>query len=990
MSDPEQGGESTSPAAAAKPEGSANDDQSSEAKGDVVAATKPTTSSGSATAAARDRGLTTTQTSATSPFAGADARAQADAKKRLGQTVIGIAPPAMGSKGPPAQPAASKPGGSLSPARTLAFGSESSKTAAPAPPRPQGASDGPTSKPPPAPGKPPVPSKPPPVPSKPPPVVVTKSSPPSPFTDTLVAAAPPLPPEVSSPPATTSRSSTSATPSADGPESAPVSSAPPIVPIVPRRRTPAGGIPAAKPVSAPPPPDAKATVPSPVAKAGGAAAEPRVAQVPPPVVTEKPNEAPSLAPVGIGSVPPPIPPPVIRIPQGGLLGASAPMRSERAGTLICEILVKNGAVTQEMVDKALAIQEERGGQIGRILVSMGACGEDAIAQALLEQLRLRKDGGYMSDISLAARERKDVVGLKVLTRPMRTVAVLLLTDLFSLLLAALLATSVHWFRTYSELQTLDWTAWLVVGPSIALCMLTFLGLELYSPMAKSTPDEIRDITFSVSLVHFGASLLSTLGDLPIVKWGVFVRGVWWVATLFLVPIIRAYVRNYFAVQPWWGIPVCVLGAAKTGRLVVRTLKAQPRSGLKPVMLLDDDKSKLGTLRASFTNEVMDVYSVNVSAASFLTDAQRAELAQDIFGDDEVERASQPISSDHIPVAPPAKVDVKMPPPAPQGTEEQRKSRDFFNPDSQSASRSQITKNASQFPRGKFAEVEGVPIVGDLSLAPVLADRLNIPYAVIAMPGVHSSKLLQIVERIGGKFTHLLIIPDLFGFATMGVPAKSLGGILGVEVRQQLLLPGPRFAKRCMDLALTIVGGLLVLPFLLIIALLIKLDSKGPVLYKQKRLGKDGSYFTAYKFRTMHGDGEERLKAILESDPALRAEYEIYHKLRKDPRITRIGRVLRKFSLDEFPQLLNVLKGEMSLVGPRPYIERELTEMGGQEKIILRAPPGMTGMWQVSDRNATSFAQRVQIDVYYVRNWSPWLDIHILAKTFGVVIKGTGV
>jgi lipopolysaccharide/colanic/teichoic acid biosynthesis glycosyltransferase len=141
---------------------------------------------------------------------------------------------------------------------------------------------------------------------------------------------------------------------------------------------------------------------------------------------------------------------------------------------------------------------------------------------------------------------------------------------------------------------------------------------------------------------------------------------------------------------------------------------------------------------------------------------------------------------------------------------------------------------------------------------------------------------------------------------------------------------------------------------------------------------------------MHGDGEERLKAILDADPALRAEYEIFHKLRKDPRVTRIGRFLRKFSLDEFPQLLNVILGDMSLVGPRPYIERELTEMSGQEKIILRAPPGMTGMWQVSDRNATSFAQRCQIDVYYVRNWSPWLDIHILAKTFGVVIKGSGV
>jgi lipopolysaccharide/colanic/teichoic acid biosynthesis glycosyltransferase len=746
--------------------------------------------------------------------------------------------------------------------------------------------------------------------------------------------------------------------------------APPFGPtkIVPRRRTPAGGMPAVHPTVA------SATVPS---KEDSPKITP-AAGAPPPL----PAQA-SVVPAK-----PSIAPPIIRIPGAGAV------QQRQDGTLICEILVRNGSVSQEKVDEAIALQEERGGQIGRILVQLGACTEEAIARALIEQLKIRKDGGYLlSDISHAAREKKDVVGLKVLTRPRRTVAVLLLTDFFSLMMAALLATSVHWLRIYSE-EGLDFTSWLVVGPSIALCMLTFLGLELYSPMAKSTPDEIRDITFATSLVHLGASILSTLGDLPIVKWGVFVRTVWWVATLFLVPIIRALVRNYFSTQPWWGIPVCVLGAAKTGRLVVRTLRAQPRSGLKPVMMLDDDKTKFGTLRASFTNEVMDVYSVNVQSAHFLTEEQRAAFSNDIFGE------AAPISSDHIPAAapimdPPLEVtndpaSASMRAASPKvPSDRPRQSREFFNPES-TRSKAPITQDASQFPRGKFAEVDGVPLVGDLSLAPILAQRLKIPYAVVAMPGVDSPKLLQIIERVGGHFTHLLIIPDLFGFASMGVPAKSLGGILGLEIRQQLLLPGPRLAKRVMDTAIMGVGLLFVAPFLFLIALLIKLDSKGPIFYSQNRLGKDGTYFRAYKFRTMHGDGEARLKAILDADPVLKAEYDIYHKLKKDPRVTRVGRVLRKFSLDEFPQLLNVIKGDMSLVGPRPYIERELTEMNGQEKIILRAPPGMTGMWQVSDRNATSFAQRVQIDVYYVRNWSPWLDIHILAKTFGVVIKGSGV
>lgn len=950
MSDPEAGG------------GGTRDDASPRAKtelDEVKGEVAPVSTTSGASASAKPSPIGAVGFPAREPITGVDAR------KRMKQTAIGIAPPALGSKAPP-EPKPPEPKLPSRPPVGL--------PSRPPPSLPSG-----------APSRPPVSlpsaaSRPPPGPaSKPPPA---SAVPPAPITSPSVAPAA----KADHPLAATTRSEGAAAPAVSGAVGSArkiggrtlIGTAPPAdapAPIVPRRRTPAGGMPAFDAR------DAKIDAHAPTTALPAIAKPPSAPQPPP---------ATSLAP------------PVIRVPQGGMLGSSAPARSARSGTLLCELLIKNGSITQEAADKALSVQEERGGQIGRILVSLGACNEEAIARALIEQLRLRKDI-HWSDISAAAREQKDVAGLKVLTSPTRTVLVLLLTDAFSLLLAALIATAVHWARTYSELGTIDWTAWLVVGPAIVLSIFTFLGLELYSPLAKSTPDEIRDFSFATSLVHLMASLLSTLGDLPIVKWGPFVRGVWWLATLFLVPVIRALVRNYLSVQPWWGIPVVILGAAKTGRLVVRTLKAQPRSGLKPVMLLDDDLQKHGTLRASFTNEQMNVYSVNVSSGHYLTEQQRAELSHDIFGDDLPERG--PISSDHIPVAPvstgaaPLPAAGAPPPPSPVTKPGLGSTEDGVAPPSapgggivlpENPSRSQLTKLASQFPRGKFAEVDGVPVIGELSLAPILAQRLKIPYAVVAMPGVDSPKLLQLIERIGGQFSHLLIIPDLFGFATMGVPAKSLGGILGVEVRQQLLLPGPRLAKRCMDVALTCFGGMFVAPFLFLIALLIKLDSKGPVFYTQKRLGKDGRYFDAYKFRTMHGDGEARLKAILDADPALRAEYDIYHKLRKDPRVTRIGRVLRKFSLDEFPQLLNVVKGDMSLVGPRPYIERELTEMGGQEQIILRAPPGMTGMWQVSDRNATSFAQRVQIDVYYVRNWSPWLDIHILAKTFGVVVKGSGV
>ena len=210
----------------------------------------------------------------------------------------------------------------------------------------------------------------------------------------------------------------------------------------------------------------------------------------------------------------------------------------------------------------------------------------------------------------------------------------------------------------------------------------------------------------------------------------------------------------------------------------------------------------------------------------------------------------------------------------------------------------------------------------------------------------------------------------------------------MEVRQQLLLPWPRLLKRVIEVTLTTIGGLFVLPFLVIIAAVIKLDSAGPVFYNQKRLGRDGEHFMAMKFRTMHGG--RRIAPQTGARERPRAAQRV-RALSQAPKKTRAspawGRVLRKFSLDEFPQLWNVIVGEMSLVGPRPYIERELPDMGGQEKIILRATPGMTGMWQVSDRHTATFAWRVQVDVHYVRNWSPWLDAYILAKTVGVVVKG---
>lgn len=250
---------------------------------------------------------------------------------------------------------------------------------------------------------------------------------------------------------------------------------------------------------------------------------------------------------------------------------------------------------------------------------------------------------------------------------------------------------------------------------------------------------------------------------------------------------------------------------------------------------------------------------------------------------------------------------------------------------------------------KWGNYEGVPILGGIDRAVEIA-AAGVRHAILAMPGVPRAQLLEILDKDVDRFPHLMLMPDLFGFSTLWIRPRDMGGILGLEVRQRLLLPGSRLEKRLLDLVVAGLGGLLLLPFMVLIALLIKLDSPGPVFYSQRRLGRGGSVFGAIKFRTMCEEGETRLHEILAASPELQTEYEIYHKLRDDPRLIRFGRILRRFSLDEFPQLINVLKGEMSLVGPRAYIPRELSQMNGREKTILKVVPGITGVWQISGRN----------------------------------------
>lgn len=271
----------------------------------------------------------------------------------------------------------------------------------------------------------------------------------------------------------------------------------------------------------------------------------------------------------------------------------------------------------------------------------------------------------------------------------------------------------------------------------------------------------------------------------------------------------------------------------------------------------------------------------------------------------------------------------------------------------------------------------------------LARKQDVDTAIFAMPYMRREQLIKLVSVASGYFKHVLIIPNLSGITNSAVVARDLGGTLAVEIKYNLLNAWALRAKRMMDLCATVIGGILLLPLVLVLVLLVYLESKGPVFYEDRRMGRDGSTFSCLKFRTMVPGAEDLLWQMLKDDDGLRAEYLEHHKLREDPRVTRVGRFLRKTSLDELPQLWNVLKGEMSLVGPRPYLPRESKEIGITQSEILRVPPGMTGPWQVAGRNQTSFGARVQMDAYYVRDWSVWLDIILLARTVKTVVLGRG-
>jgi len=286
-------------------------------------------------------------------------------------------------------------------------------------------------------------------------------------------------------------------------------------------------------------------------------------------------------------------------------------------------------------------------------------------------------------------------------------------------------------------------------------------------------------------------------------------------------------------------------------------------------------------------------------------------------------------------------------------------------------------------------IYGVKVLGKINeITKVFPDPKDL-IMIIAMPGMGKEKFSTILEKYEYKFKRIVLIPDLVGVSTLWASVVDIDGILGLDLRQKLLDSKRQFLKRCLDICLALVGGILFSPIMIIIALLIKLDSKGPIFFRQKRIGLGGKEIYIWKFRTMVQNADEILQEYFRKNPELKKEWEMNQKLINDPRIIKIGKFLRKTSLDELPQLWNVLKGDLSMVGPRPIIYEEIEKYQQAFELYKKVRPGITGLWQISGRNNLSYSERINLDTYYVRNWSIWLDIYILAKTPLEVLKCNG-
>jgi exopolysaccharide biosynthesis polyprenyl glycosylphosphotransferase len=284
-------------------------------------------------------------------------------------------------------------------------------------------------------------------------------------------------------------------------------------------------------------------------------------------------------------------------------------------------------------------------------------------------------------------------------------------------------------------------------------------------------------------------------------------------------------------------------------------------------------------------------------------------------------------------------------------------------------------------------VNGLPVFGNSKSLKTLVEEQEIDELIVAPTSLSREALLDLYRAFNGNGSRVEVrlSPGLFEILTTGATVQEVGSVPLVSLNRLRITGIDAFLKSALDYVGAAVSLILLLPFLLLIALLVKLDSPGPALHRRRVLGVGGQTFEAFKFRTMRVDADE----YLEQHPELAEELERNGKLKDDPRVTRLGKFLRKASIDELPQLINVLKGEMSLVGPRMISPLEWAKFGKWKHNLLTVRPGITGLWQVSGRSELSYEDRVRLDMHYIRNYAIWLDMHVLFNTVGAVLRGSG-
>ena len=281
--------------------------------------------------------------------------------------------------------------------------------------------------------------------------------------------------------------------------------------------------------------------------------------------------------------------------------------------------------------------------------------------------------------------------------------------------------------------------------------------------------------------------------------------------------------------------------------------------------------------------------------------------------------------------------------------------------------------------------QDIPLLGTLGDMEQVVQQLKVEDVLLALPAEAYNKVNELVTRLVDKPCSVWVVPDYFSLLIYGGHVEDLGGVPMISLKYPTLTGYQRVVKRAFDLVVGSLIMMMILPVIGLIALVIRLDSSGPVFFKQRRVGENGKLFWMYKFRSMVLDADSRLKEVIKYD----AEGNLIHKSKDDPRVTRVGRFIRRMSLDELPQFFNVMKGDMSIVGPRPEMPILVEKYEAWQRVRFAVPQGITGWWQVNGRSDKPMHLNTEDDLYYVRNYSLLLDLYIILKTPWVALRGKG-